>query len=67
MNEFVIARWVFLLLLALEKNFFYHTDSTRAGGWKRKTGHELLEKTIGLSRVRKLPRFARGSLTEQTS
>jgi len=43
-----VAEHCFLLLLALEKNFFFHTDSTRAGGWKRKTGHELLAKTIGI-------------------
>jgi D-3-phosphoglycerate dehydrogenase / 2-oxoglutarate reductase len=47
-NHTTVAEHTFLLLLALEKNFFYHTDSTRAGGWKRKTGHELLEKTIGI-------------------
>jgi D-3-phosphoglycerate dehydrogenase len=43
-----VAEHNFLLLLALEKNFLFHTDSTRSGGWKRKTGHELLDKTIGI-------------------
>jgi D-3-phosphoglycerate dehydrogenase / 2-oxoglutarate reductase len=47
-NHTTVAEHTFLLLLALEKNFLFHTDSTRAGGWKRKTGHELLEKTIGI-------------------
>jgi len=47
-NHTTVAEHNFLLLLALEKNFLFHTDSTRAGGWKRKTGHELLEKTIGI-------------------
>ena len=47
-NHTTVAEHTFLLLLALEKNLFYHTDSTRSGGWKRKTGHELLEKTIGI-------------------
>lgn len=47
-NHTTVAEHTFLLLLALEKNFFYHTDSTRANTWKRKTGHELLEKTIGI-------------------
>ncbi len=47
-NHTTVAEHTFLLLLALEKNFLYHTDSTRANGWKRKTGHELLEKTIGI-------------------
>jgi D-3-phosphoglycerate dehydrogenase len=36
------------LLLALEKNLLFHTDSVRGGGWKRQTGHELLDKTIGI-------------------
>jgi D-3-phosphoglycerate dehydrogenase len=51
-NHTTVAEHNFLLLLALEKNFLYHTDSTRSGdaktNWKRKTGHELLEKTIGI-------------------
>jgi D-3-phosphoglycerate dehydrogenase / 2-oxoglutarate reductase len=47
-NHTTVAEHNFMLLLALEKNFLFHTDSTRSGGWKRKTGHELLEKTIGI-------------------
>src|SRR5215469_331755 len=47
-NHTTVAEHTFLLLLALEKNMLFHTDSTRSGGWKRKTGHELLEKTIGI-------------------
>jgi D-3-phosphoglycerate dehydrogenase len=47
-NHTTVAEHNFLLLLALEKNLLFHTDSTRSGGWKRKTGHELLEKTIGI-------------------
>ena len=47
-NHTTVAEHTFLLLLALEKNFLFHTDSTRGGGWKRKTGHELFEKTIGI-------------------
>ncbi len=47
-NHTTVAEHTFLLLLALEKNFLFHAESTRAGGWKRKTGHELLEKTIGI-------------------
>ncbi len=51
-NHTTVAEHNFLLLLALEKNFLFHTDSTRSGdaktNWKRKTGHELLEKTIGI-------------------
>lgn len=47
-NHTTVAEHTFLLLLSLEKNILFHTDSTRSGGWKRKTGHELLEKTIGI-------------------
>ncbi len=47
-NHTTVAEHAFLLLLALEKNFLFHTDSTRSGGWKRQTGHELLGKTIGI-------------------
>ena len=47
-NHTTVAEHNFMLLLALEKNFLFHTDSTRSGGWQRKTGHELLEKTIGI-------------------
>jgi D-3-phosphoglycerate dehydrogenase / 2-oxoglutarate reductase len=47
-NHNTVAEHAFLLLLALEKNLLFHTDSTRSGGWKRKTGHELFEKTIGI-------------------
>ena len=42
-NHTTVAEHTFLLLLAMEKNFYFHTDSTRSGGWKRKTGRELLE------------------------
>ena len=47
-NHTTVAEHAFLLLLALERNFLFHTDSTRAGGWKRKTGFELLGKTMGI-------------------
>jgi D-3-phosphoglycerate dehydrogenase / 2-oxoglutarate reductase len=47
-NHTTVAEHTFLLLLALEKNLLFHTDSTRSGGWKRQTGHELFEKTIGI-------------------
>ena len=47
-NHTTVAEHTFLLLLALEKNFVYAVDSTRRGEWKRKTGHELLDKTIGI-------------------
>lgn len=47
-NHTTVAEHTFLLLLALEKNLLFHCDSTRSGGWKRQTGHELLGKTIGI-------------------
>ena len=47
-NHTTVAEHAFLLLLALEKNLLFHTDSTRTGGWQRRTGHELLGKTIGI-------------------
>jgi D-3-phosphoglycerate dehydrogenase len=47
-NHTTVAEHAFLLLLALEKNLLFHTDTTREGGWQRKTGRELFEKTIGI-------------------
>ena len=47
-NHTTVAEHTFLLLLSLEKKLLFHTDSTRTGGWKRQTGHELFEKTIGI-------------------
>ncbi|TAG27192.1 MAG: 3-phosphoglycerate dehydrogenase [Verrucomicrobia bacterium] len=47
-NHTTVAEHTFLLLLALEKDLLFHADSTRSGGWKRKTGHELWGKTIGI-------------------
>jgi D-3-phosphoglycerate dehydrogenase / 2-oxoglutarate reductase len=47
-NHTTVAEHTFMLLLALEKNFTFAVDATRRGEWKRKTGHELLEKTIGI-------------------
>ena len=47
-NHTTVAEHTFLLLLALEKHLLLHADSTRAGGWKRQTGREILGKTIGI-------------------
>ena len=47
-NHTAVAEQTFLLLLALEKNFLYAVDATRKGEWKRKTGHEIMGKTIGI-------------------
>jgi D-3-phosphoglycerate dehydrogenase len=47
-NHTTVAEHTFLLLLALQKNFLYGVDASRAGQWKRKTGYELFGKTIGI-------------------
>jgi D-3-phosphoglycerate dehydrogenase len=47
-NHTAVAEQTFLLLLALEKNFTCAVDATRKGQWKRKTGHEIMGKTIGI-------------------
>ena len=47
-NHTTVAEHAFLLLLSLEKHLLFHVDSTRSGGWQRKTGRELLGKTIGI-------------------
>lgn len=47
-NHTTVAEHAFLLLLALERNLLFHCDSTRGGGWRRQTGHELFGKTIGI-------------------
>ncbi len=47
-NHTTVAEHAFLLMLALEKNLLFHADSTRGGGWKRQTGHELMGRTLGL-------------------
>jgi D-3-phosphoglycerate dehydrogenase / 2-oxoglutarate reductase len=47
-NHTTVAEHAFMLLLALEKNFVAAIDATRNGEWKRKTGHEVFGKTIGI-------------------
>ena len=47
-NHTTVAEHTFLLLLAIEKHLLFHADSTRQGGWKRKTGREIAGKTIGV-------------------
>jgi D-3-phosphoglycerate dehydrogenase len=48
-NHTSVAEQTFLLLLALERNFLYAVDASRKGEWKRKTGHEIMGKTIGIA------------------
>ena len=47
-NETTVAEQTIGLMIALAKHFYPHITSTKAGGWKRKTGCELYGKTLGL-------------------
>lgn len=47
-NETTVAEHAYGLMIAVAKNFWYHLKSTKAGEWKRKTGHELYGKTLGI-------------------
>jgi D-3-phosphoglycerate dehydrogenase len=47
-NETTVAEQTIGLMIALAKHFYPHIASTKAGGWKRKTGCELAGKTLGL-------------------
>lgn len=47
-NETTVAEHAFGLMIAVAKNFWFHLKSTKAGGWKRQTGHELFGKTLGV-------------------
>jgi D-3-phosphoglycerate dehydrogenase len=47
-NHTTVAEHVFGLMLCLSKHFVEEINYTRAGHWKRLTGHELFGKTIGI-------------------
>ncbi len=47
-NHTTVAEHAFTLLLAGVKNLIPAVDSTRSGGWKRETGNEIWQKTIGI-------------------
>jgi D-3-phosphoglycerate dehydrogenase len=47
-NHTTVAEHTFCLLLASRRNLLAATDSTRAGGWQRPTGHELWRQRIGV-------------------
>jgi D-3-phosphoglycerate dehydrogenase len=47
-NHTTVAEHTFCLLLASRRNLLTATDSTRAGGWQRPTGHELWRQRIGV-------------------
>ena len=55
-NHTTVAEHTFLLLLALQKNFVSAVNATRRGEWQRRTGHELLGKTIGIIGVGRIGR-----------
>lgn len=47
-NHTTVAEHTFLLLLSIEKHILFHCDATRHGEWKRKTGHEIMGKHLGI-------------------
>eukprot|EP01079_Euglenida_sp_SAG-EU17-18_P004147 gene4147-4471_t len=55
-NHTTVAEATMGLMLAAQKHLFEHVSSTREGGWKRATTHELAGKTlsvIGMGRIGK--------------
>jgi D-3-phosphoglycerate dehydrogenase / 2-oxoglutarate reductase len=55
-NHTTVAEHVFMLLLMLVKQAPFHVAATRAGQWKRRTGNEIMGKTIaivGMGRIGK--------------
>jgi D-3-phosphoglycerate dehydrogenase len=47
-NHTTVAEHTFALLLALNRHLVEEVNFTRAGCWKRLTGHEIMGKTIGI-------------------
>lgn len=47
-NHTTVAEHTFCLLLASRRHLLEATDATRAGQWKRPTGHELWRQRIGV-------------------
>lgn len=47
-NHTTVAEHCFTLMLALVRNLITEVDHTRAGEWKRITGHEIMGKTLGI-------------------
>ena len=55
-NHTTVAEHTFLLLLAIVRKLLEETDVTRAGGWTRLTGNEIMGKSLaiaGLGRIGK--------------
>lgn len=47
-NHTTVAEHAFGLMIALAKDFWVHASSVKNGKWTRRTGHELMGKTIGI-------------------
>jgi D-3-phosphoglycerate dehydrogenase len=47
-NHTTVAEHTFALLLALVRHLVEIANATRAGNWKRLTGHEIMGKTLGI-------------------
>ena len=47
-NHTTVAEHTFALLLSLSRQLVDLVNHTRAGEWKRLTGHEIMDKTIGV-------------------
>lgn len=47
-NHTTVAEHAIGLMIACSKHFWIHLNSTKEGGWKRKTGIELAGKTLGV-------------------
>lgn len=47
-NHTTVAEHAFGLMIALAKQFWVHASAVKNGQWVRRTGHELMGKTIGV-------------------
>jgi D-3-phosphoglycerate dehydrogenase / 2-oxoglutarate reductase len=47
-NETTVAEHTMGLMIAVAKGFWFHMRATKAGTWKRQTGCELWNKTLGV-------------------
>ena len=47
-NHTTVAEHAFGLMIALAKDFWIHASAVKNGRWTRRTGHELMGKTLGV-------------------
>jgi len=47
-NHTTVAEHTFGLMIALAKDFWIHARAVKSGQWTRRTGHELMGKTLGV-------------------